>query len=226
MQSTKRVQSGAQASSSHRPDEAASSGEVDYLEVAGHAHFSVSADAVGLTVRVESGKLVADASAFEAVDELASLRNRLRKDGASGFTIDEFEGRGKSGLLGSGTEARYRVRVECPMGSLSAILLGVAKEKNATLASSSWRFPDDVERLREATADAARDARGDAAGLAAALGVELGVPHRVLHHHWAEDSSESPVPRGSKTASIEDQYVRLAAERTIHTKVVLRYRMK
>jgi len=226
MQSTKRVRSGAEASSSHQPDDAASSGEVDYLEVAGHARFAISADAVCLTVRVESGKLVADASALESVDELASLRNRLRESGASDFAIDEFEGRGKSGLLGSSTEARYRVRIECPMDSLSAILLGVAKEKNATLAGATWRFPDDVERLREATADAARDARGDAASLATALGVELGVPHRVLHHQWADDSSEGPVPRGSKTASLEDQYVRLAAERTIHTKVVLRYRMK
>jgi len=199
---------------------------VDYLEVAGHAHFSVSADAVCLTVRVESGKLVADASALEAVDELASLRDRLRESGASGFAIDEFEGRGKSGLLSSGTDARYRVRIECPMESLSAVLLGIAKEKNATLTGATWSFPDDVDRLREATADAARDARGDAAGLAAALGVELAVPHRVLHHNWADDSSEGPVLRGSKTASLEDQYVRLAAERTIRTKVVLRYRMK
>lgn len=220
------IQGGPEASSSHRPDDGASAGEGDYLEVAGHGQFTATANAVSLAARVEAGKLIADGSALEEVGELASLRDRVLAGGATEVAVDEFEGRGKSGILGGSTEARYGVRIECPPESLSSVLLAIAKEKSADLTGATWRFPRDTERLREATADAARDARGDAAGLATALGIELGAPHRVLHHHWADDSSARPVRRKGKSLNLEDQYIRLAAERTVHAKVVLRYRMK
>lgn len=225
MEFSKTVRGGAGPSTHHRPDDAMASGEVDYLEVAGHAAYEVPADAVSLTVRVEANALVADPSALQTVPALASLAQRLGQAGAGELSIATYEGRGRSGLLSSNTEARYHVCIECPVAHLAAVMLVIAQDKPSTLVEATWTFLPHEEAAKDAIVEAAKDARDKAQTLAGALGVALGAPHRVLHHYWAEDPSDRAVTYGSKAASLEDLYVRLAAKRTLHTKVILRYRM-
>lgn len=223
MQSSHRVAGHPEGSATHKPDDSGPSGEVDYLEVAGQASFTLQADRVSITVAVHASQLVAEASALSSVDALAALKNRLEQVGVSDIGVEAFEGRSKSGLLGGSTEARYRVRLVCGMSTLAPALLAIGEDKNATLSDATWHFPEDADSAQATTTQAALQARTQAEALAAALGVALGAPHRVLRHHWCEDDAGRPVVRSGKL--LDDLYVRLAARRTMFTKVVLRYRM-
>jgi len=223
MQSTKRVAGRPESGATHQPDDNGPSGEVDYLEVAGQASFTLLADRVSITVAVHAPQLVAEASALDSVDVLAALKRRVEQVGVTDISIEAFEGRSKSGLLGGSTEARYGLRLVCEMPTLAPTLLAIAEDKNATLGDATWHFAEDAGSAQEATTQATLQARAQAEALATALGVTLGRPHRVLRHHWCEDDAGRPVVRSGKI--LDDLYVRLAARRTMLTKVVLRYRM-
>ncbi len=216
------VRGGAASFDGHTPDET-TAGDADYLEAAGHAHYELAADAVVLTVRVEADELVSAPNALEKVTELSGLRDRLLQAGVTAVDLVAFDGRAKSGLLGSSSIGRYTLRVTCPLEATSAALMVVAKDGDATLAGSVWSFEDDTSQRREAGALAAQDARAQLDAIAAALGIELGAPHRVLSRVSATGGDTAPVGRMSKSATPDDLFVRLAALRTVTVKVTLRH---
>lgn len=223
MKSHAAVPAAADPSHDHRASERGR--EVDYLEVVGHARFDVHANGTRLILAVDAGALVADDSALSRVEELRALCDALKERGGE-VRLLAVEGRAKSGLLGSSTEARYTLEAAAPTSELAAIMIAIAKDKHADLVRSSWSYPDVDTRIDDAAADATRRAKRRAERLAEALDAPLGPPHCVLLDHHAEDESPSPVVRKSKSASMEDSRIRLASRRTIHVQVTLRYALR
>lgn len=198
----------------------------DYIEVAGFDSFDLEADFVTLSVRVDGDVLDASRNAMSTVPELGALATSMKEAGADSPRIIEVEAREKSGLLSAGLQGRYIIEVGVPLDALPTCLSIVDRAKESELISTTWRYPDASDRRRESLMNAAASAQKDANALASALElVELGSPLCVLPSHSSTDiSRRAPVVSYSSKMGSPDVHLSLTARRTVHTKVIIRFR--
>ncbi|NTV64684.1 MAG: SIMPL domain-containing protein, partial [Oscillochloris sp.] len=197
----------------------------------------VVANRADVFVSIKGASLVQGNIALKKAREVSQLVEALR---ALGLPEEAIELQGASvdvgaGLLTKASSANYQLRIRWPtIESLPDLLGAIASQKQATLDSITWRYPDDPQEMDRWTEQNIQRANEKARKMAAALGV------RILGVHKVEESlSEGAMPTrmpmmapqskasGTRSASFsrEDFGMEIVHRKTVHVQLTVAYRL-
>jgi len=154
----------------------------DILKVSVSYSEELQADQADLLVTIKGSSLIHGAAALLKAREVRQLVEALT---ALGLPEQQIQLRGvyaevSSGLLLKNSSATYQLRIQCRALDLLPDLIGaVASQKQATLESILWRYPEDAEAQDGWSERCALRASQKARRIAAALGVRLLGVYRV-----------------------------------------------
>ena len=163
---------------------------LDLLKVSVSYSEELQADQADLLVTIKGSSLIHGAAALVKAREVRQLVETLT---ALGLPEQQVQLRGvyaevSSGLLLKNSSATYQLRIQCRALELLPDLIGaVASQKQATLESILWRYPEDAEAQDGWSERCALRANQKARRVAAALGVRLLGVYRV------EESLNNPL---------------------------------
>src|SRR5262249_17470454 len=152
----------------------------------------VTADHADLFVTVEGSSLVTGRAALKKAKEVSALVEELERSGVSleQIRLEGVQAQVTSGLLGSSSSAKYRLRIRCgDLERLPAVLGAVTASRNPRLDQVVWRYPESVEQQARWLAAAIAKANTKAAAAAQALGTRV-----VGIHRLAEDPLDEGAP--------------------------------
>ena len=138
-------------------------------------------------------------------------------------------------MLGKTSSATYRLKVHCARLELLADLLGaITAQKNTTLQSIAWGYPDDHAVRGQWLDDCIRRANEKARRVAAGLGVELMGVHS-FEETYADPESERPIrfefemaapmARQRKQISSEDLGLEVSHSKEVVLSIEVEYRV-
>lgn len=143
---------------------------------ASHAQ-DVSADRADLFVVITGASLVTGNAALSKAREVRQLVADLAGAGIaeSDVRLQGIHAQTASGVLGKSSSATYRLKIHVAnLDRLADVLGAVTSQKNTTLRTIVWGYPDDAENVRAAWLDdCIRRANEKARRIAASLGVTL-----------------------------------------------------
>lgn len=129
-----------------------------------------------LSVTVEGTSLVTGEMALRKAREVAQLVSALQEVGleAKDITLQGVRADTASGKVIKMSAARYSLRVRCEaLERLADVLGAITSQKNVTLSSISWRYPEDSSEEEQWLDDCLAQANRKAQRMATALGVRL-----------------------------------------------------
>jgi len=208
----------------------------DVLVISTRHEEDVAADHAYLLVTVEGSSLVTGRAALKKAKEVSALVEELERSGVSleKIRLEGVRAEVSSGLLGSSSSAKYRLRIRCDdLERLPAILGAVTGAKNARLEQVLWRYPDSVEQQARWLAGAIARANAKAAAAAGALGTRVVGVHRLTEELLDEGapiptlgrhSMAMGAPRGRSTP-VELGF-ELGNEKRMGVEVTIQYRVE
>lgn len=163
------------------------------LSISAHRSGDIAADRAVLGVVIEGASWVTGQSALSKAREVKALADALK---AFGLAESDIELEGVTASVSSGTfakssSARYALRVRvASLESLPDVIGIVTSQKNTTLRSTRWNFPDEGPWRDEWLDSCLQAANARAERIARGLRVPLlGV------HRFAESWSDAPPPQ-------------------------------
>jgi uncharacterized protein YggE len=207
--------------------------EPDVLAITARYEEDVAADHADLLVTVEGSSLVTGRAALKKAKEVSALVEELERVGLSLEKIRLLGVRAEvsSGLLGSSSSAKYRLRIRCDdLERLPAVLGVVTGARNARLEELEWRYPESPERQARWLALAIAQANNLAAAAAGALGTRVVGVHRLIEQRLDEgrlirlSSPGAAMSRGRSTP-VELGF-ELGNEKRMGVEVTVQYRVE
>jgi hypothetical protein len=154
----------------------------------------IAAARADLLVTVRGSSLVTGQAALNKAREVNKLVTDLTGFGlpAEAITIESVRADVSSSLLGKSSSASYTLKIHCAeLDKLADVLGIVTSQKNVSLDSIQWGYPDNEESRQERLVGCLARARQKGQRMAEALSVKLGVPH-LVKETWL-DSEPPPV---------------------------------
>lgn len=148
----------------------------DTITVVAVVRDEVAADRAELHVTVQGSSLVMGDMALTRAREVGQLVADLEAVGVneSDVTLESVRANTSTGLIGKSSSVTYALRIVCrDLKGLADVLGAITSQKNTTLASIVWKYPDDGARWLALLDDCLRQAQDKAVRIAAALGVSL-----------------------------------------------------
>lgn len=211
----------------------------DVIEVATSKQIEVEADRVDVFVTMRGSSLVTGQSALNKAREVAQLVAELKEFGLdeAQIKLQSVHAETQSGMLGKTSSAMYALKIDgVAVDQLPEILGIVTAQKNATLNSLSWRYPDD-DAARDALLDACLErTNAKARRIATQLGVQLLGVYEMNEttnrndRPWqvgASQSEEMDMLPSMPRARVSSQELGLAVShsKTIEVGVTVKYRV-
>ena len=210
----------------HRPD---------VLVITARHEEDVAADHADLLVTVEGSSLVTGRAALKKAKEVSALVEELEHCGVSleKIRLEGVRAEVSSGLLGSSSSAKYRLRIRCEdFEHLPAILGAVTGARNARLEQVLWRYPESAERQAQWLSIAIARANTKATAAAVALGTRVVGVHRLTEELLDEGA---PIPTlgrqmvmgapRARSTSVELGF-ELSHEKRMGVEVTIQYRVE
>lgn len=194
------------------------------------------ADRADVFVSIKGSSLIQGNMALKKAREVSQLVEALCTTGLSEDAIELQRASVDvgAGLLNKMSSANYQLRIRWPAVETLPNLLGViASQKQVTLDSINWRFPDDPQEADRWTEQNIRRANEKARRMAAALGV------RILGVHQIEENlietgmapisliamqGKASASRGSSVGR-EDFGMDIVHRKTVIVQLVIAYRL-
>ena len=162
---------------------ACASDEPDVISINARYEEVVSADHADLLVTVEGSSLVTGRAALKKAKEVSALVEELERCGVrlEEIHLEGVQAEVSSGLLGSSSSAKYRLRIRCgDLERLPAVLGAVTAARNARLDQVLWKYPESIEQEARWLARAIALANTKATAAADALGTRVVGVHGLL----------------------------------------------
>ena len=205
----------------------------DVLVISARHEEDVAAEHADVLVSVQGSSLVTGRAALKKAKEVSALVEELERCGLSleKIRLEGVRAEVSSGLLGSSSSAKYRLRIRCDeLERLPAILGAVTGARDTRLEQLDWRYPESAAQQARWLAAAIADANTKAAAVAAALGTKIVGVHRLTEHRLDErhtltlGAGAAPMSRGRSTPI--DLGFELGNERRMGVEVTVQYRVE
>jgi len=162
----------------------------DVLVISARHEEDVAADRADVLVTVQGSSLVTGRAALKKAKEVSALVEELERCGVplEQIHLEAVHAEVSSGLLGSSSSARYRLRIRSDdLERLPEVLGAVTGARNARLEQLVWRYPESAEQQARWLAAAIAWANTKAASAATALGTRVVGIHRLTEQGLEEE---------------------------------------
>lgn len=180
----------------------------DGIKVSIVHHEEVRADRADLFVVIKGSSLVTGDAALKKAREVGLLVTELTAHGLeeSDIRIQGVYAEASTGMLGRSSSAKYLLKVHCGDLNLLADILGIiTAQKNTTLRSIVWGYPEeDAQTQDRRLGTAIRRANEKAARIAAGLGVTLLGVYSFREKTVDEESLSAPRSREHGVYDLSD----------------------
>jgi uncharacterized protein YggE len=206
----------------------------DVIVITARHEEDVAADRADVLVTVQGSSLVTGRAALKKAKEVSALVEELERRGVplEEIHLEAVHAEVSSGLLGSSSSARYRLRIRCTdLERLPEVLGAITGARNARLEQLVWRYPESAEQQARWLAAAIAWANTKALSAATALGTRLVGIHRMTEDGLEEEGrfvrmGGAPGMARARAAESVDLGFELGNQKRMGVVVTVEYRVE